>query len=143
MAPLSTIKEVFFSATTPSTLSSKFMFQIWAGGLEPRPHHWNNSRRVGLGFWGEVGISPEAPRCPCGHSTLQVWEVGTSPGVPGHPRDSPSSSVPIGHRLGMLLWGPMGLGMPLPSVLICCIGSRVQGWGALFWDDLGQADLFP
>ena len=85
MAPVSTIKEVFFPATTPSTLSSKLVFGTWARGLEPGPHHWNNSRRVGLGFWGEVGISPEVPGCPCGHSTLQVWEVGTSTGVPGCP----------------------------------------------------------
>ena len=100
MAPVSTVKEVFFPATTPSTLSSELVFGTRARGLEPRPHHWNNSRRVGLGFWGEVGISPEAPGRPCGHSTLQVWEVGTSPGVTGVPGESPSFSVPIGHRLG-------------------------------------------
>ena len=85
MAPVSTIKEVFFLPSTPSTLSSKLVFGTRAERLEPRPCHWNNFRRVGLGFWGEVGISPEVPRRPCGHSTLQVWEVGTSPGVPGHP----------------------------------------------------------
>ena len=50
-------------------------------------------------------------------------------GVPG---DSPSSSVPIGHRLGMLLWGPTGLGMTLPSVLVGCIRSRVRGVGLKF-----------
>ena len=82
---MSTIKEVFSPATTPYTISSELMSRIWAGGLEPRPCHWNNSHRVGLGFWGEVGISPGAPGCPCRHSTLQVWEVGTSPRVPGHP----------------------------------------------------------
>ena len=82
---MSTIKEVFFPATTPSILSSELMFGTRAGGLEPGPPHWNNSHRVGLGFWGEVGISPEAPGCPFGHSTLQVWEVGTFPGVPGRP----------------------------------------------------------
>ena len=86
MAPVSTIKEVFFPATTPSTLSSELMFRTRAGGLEPGPRHWNNSRRVGLGFRGEVGISSDVPGCPLGHSTLQVWEVGTSPVVPVHPR---------------------------------------------------------
>ena len=82
---MSTIKEVFFPATTSSILSSELMFGTRAGGLEPGPPYWNNSHRVGLGFWGEVGISPEVPERPYGHSTLQVWEVGTSPGVPGRP----------------------------------------------------------
>ena len=52
---------------------------------------------------------------------------GTPQGCQGIPGDSPSSSVPTGHRLGMLLWGGVGFGMPLPSVLTGCIGSRVQG----------------
>ena len=82
---MSAIKEVFFPATTPSTLSSELMSGTQAGGLEPRPHYWNNFCGVGLGFWGEVVISPEALGHPCGHSTLQVWEMGTSPGVPGRP----------------------------------------------------------
>ena len=85
MAPVSTIKEDFFPATTPSTLSSELVFRTRAGGLECGPRHWNNSCRVGLGFREEVGISSDAPGRPCGHSTLQVWEVGTSPGVPGNP----------------------------------------------------------
>ena len=130
MAPVSTIKEVFFPATNPSTLSSELKFGARAGGLEPEPCHWNNCPRVGLGFWGEVGISPEAPGRPCGHSTLQVWEVGTTQGCQGIPGDSPSSSVPTGHRLGMPLWGAMGLGMPLPTVLTGCIGSRVLAGGS-------------
>ena len=92
MAPVSTIKEILFPATTPSTLSSELKFGARAGGLEPEPCHWNNCPRVGLGFWGEVGISPEAPGRPCGHSTLQVWEVGTSPGVPRHPWGDPHFS---------------------------------------------------
>ena len=100
-----------------------------ARGLEPGPCHWNNSRSVGLGFWGEVGISPEAPERPCGHSTLQIWEVGTTQGCQGVPGDSPSSSVPTGHRLGMLLWGAVGSEMPLPSVLTGCTGTRVLGRG--------------
>ena len=85
MAPASTIKEVFFPATTPSTLSSELVSGTQASGLQPGPRHWSNSRRVGLGFWGEVEISPGVPGCPWGQSTLQAWEVGTSPGVPGRP----------------------------------------------------------
>ena len=42
---------------------------------------------------------------------------GPPQGCQGILGDSPSSSVPIGHRLGMLSWGAAGLGMPLPSVL--------------------------
>ena len=52
---------------------------------------------------------------------------GPPQGRQGIPGDSPSYSVPTGHRLGMLLWGAAGLDMPLPSVLTGCIGSRVQG----------------
>ena len=52
---------------------------------------------------------------------------GLPQGCQGVPGDSPSSSVPIDHRLGMLLWGAAGLGMPLSSVLTGCIGSRVRG----------------
>ena len=123
---MSAMKEIFFLATIPSTLSSKPVSEAWAWGLEPGSHHCNNSRRVLLGFWGEVGTSPGAPECSCGHSILQVWGVETwHQGIPG---DSPSSSVPIGHRLGMPLWGAVGLGMPLLSVPIDCIGSRVWGW---------------
>ena len=85
MAPASTIKEVFFPATTPSTLSSELVSRTQASGLQPGPRHWSNSRRVGLGFWGEVEISPGVPGRPWGQSTLQAWEVGTSPGVPGRP----------------------------------------------------------
>ena len=51
------------------------MFRTRAGGLEPGPHHWNNSCRVGLGFWEGVGVSPEPPGHRCGHSTLQVWDT--------------------------------------------------------------------
>ena len=131
MALVSTIKEVFFSANSPTTLSFKLMFGTRAGVLESRPPHWNNSRRDGLGFWGEVGMSPDAPGRPCGHSTLQVWEVGTSPRVSGLPWGQSIFSVPIGQRLGMFLWGSAGLGMPLPSVLAGCIGSRVWGGGGL------------
>ena len=83
---MSTIKDIFSPATSPSTLSSELMSGTRARGLEPGPCHWNNSRRVGLGFWGEVRISPGAPGRPCGHSTLQVWEVGTSLQVPGCPQ---------------------------------------------------------
>ena len=54
---------------------------------------------------------------------------GPPQGCQGIPGDSPSSSDPTGHRLGMLLLGAAGLGMPLPSVLTGCIGSRVAGEG--------------
>ena len=106
------------------------MFRTQARGLGPRPLHWNNSHTVGLGFWGEVEISPGVPGRPWGQSTLQAWEVGTTQGCQGIPGDSPSSSVPTGHRLGMPLWGAMGLGMPLPTVLTGCIGSRVLAGGS-------------
>ena len=52
---------------------------------------------------------------------------GPLQGCQGISGDSPSSSVPIGHRLGMFLWGAAGLGMSLPSVLTGSIGSRVRG----------------
>ena len=110
------------------------MFGTWARGLEPRPHHWNNSHRVGLGFWGEVGISPDAPGHPCGHFSPGLGCWGPPQGCQGVPRDSPSSSVPTSHRLGMLLWEGTGLGMPLPSVLTGCIGSRAR---------VGRAGLKP
>ena len=54
---------------------------------------------------------------------------GPPQGCQGVPGDSPSSSVPTGHRLGMLLLGAAGSGMPLPSVLTGCIGSMVQVGG--------------
>ena len=101
------LKEVFFPATTLSTLSAEFMPGTWTGGLEPGSRHWNKSHSVGLGFRGEVGISPGAP----------------------DELDSSSSSVPIDHRLRTLLWGTMGLGMPLPSVPTGCIRSRVWDGG--------------
>ena len=103
MAPVSIIKEVFFPVTTLSALSSELVSGTQAGGLERGPRHWNNSRSVGLGFWGEVGISPGVPGCLFRHSILQVWEVGPLQGHQGAPGDSPSSSVPTGHRSGMLL----------------------------------------
>ena len=102
------MKEIFFLATIPSTLSSEPVFGAWAGGLEPGSRHWNNSRRVGLGFWGEVGTSPGVLEGPCGRSILQVWGVGTwRQAVSG---DSPSSSVPIGHRSGTPVRGDCGFG---------------------------------
>ena len=110
MAPVSTIKEVFFPATTPSTLSSELVFGTRARGLEPGPHHWNNSRRVGLGFWEEVGISPEAPGRPFGHSTLQVWEVGTFPGVPGRPWGQSIFQCPHWPQVGHAYVQGRGLG---------------------------------
>ena len=72
---MSTIKEVFFPATTPSTLSSELVSGTWAGGLEPRPHRWNNSHRVGLGIGGEVGILSRGAR-------LSLWTFH-SPGLGG------------------------------------------------------------
>ena len=110
MAPASTIKQVSFPATTPSTLSSELVFRTQARGLEPGLHYWNNSRRVGLGFWGEVGISPEAPGHPCGHSTLQVWEVGTSPGVPGRPWGHSIFQCPHWPQVGHAFVGGCGFG---------------------------------
>ena len=110
MAPVSTIKEVFFPASTPSTLSSELMFETRARGLEPGPHHWNNSRRVGLGFWGEVGISPESPGRPWGQSIFQC---------PHWPQ--------VGHAFG----GAAGVGMPLPSVLNSLHRKQGPGMGGL------------
>ena len=53
---------------------------------------------------------------------------GPPQGCQGISGDSPLFSISTDRRLGMLLWGAAGLGMPLPSVLTGCIGSRV--WGA-------------
>ena len=107
---MSTIKEVFFPATTPSTLSSELMFGTRAEWLEPGPHHWNNSRRVGLGFWAELGISPEASGHPWGHSIFQC---------PHWPQ--------VGHAFE----GAAGVGMPLPSVLKWLHRKQGPGVGAL------------
>ena len=107
---MSTIKEVFFPATTPSTLSSELMFGTRAEWLEPGPHHWNNSRRVGLGFWAELGISPEASGHPWGHSIFQC---------PHWPQ--------VGHAFE----GATGLGMPLPSVLKWLHRKQGPGVGGL------------
>ena len=128
MAPVSTIKEVFFPATTPSTLSSELMFGTLARGLEPGPCHWNNSHRVGLGFWEKWGFPQRRQGVPVNSPLSRSGRWGPPQGCQGVPGDSPPSSVLTGHRLGMLLWGAAGLGMPLPSVLTGCIGSRV--WGA-------------
>ena len=110
MAPVSTIKEVFFLATNP--ISPKFQARVWdmGWGLEPRPHHWNNSCSVGLGFWGEVGVSPEAPGRPCGHSTLQVWEVGTTPGASGRPWGQSIFQCPHWPQVGHAFVGDRGFG---------------------------------
>ena len=131
MAPVSTIKEVFFPATTLSTLSSELVFGTRARGLEPGPRHWNNSCRVGLGFWGEVGSSPEAPGRPCGHSTLQLWEVGTSPGVPGRPWGQSIFQCLHWPQVGHAFVGTVSLGMPLPSVLKWLHRKQGPGVGAL------------
>ena len=128
---MSTIKEVFFLATTSSTLSSKLVFRTWARELEPGSCHWNNSCRAGLRFWEEVGISPEAPGHPCGHFTLQVWEVGTSPGLPGHPWGQSIFQCPHWPQVGHAFVGGHRLGMLLPSVLTGCIRSRARGRGGL------------
>ena len=122
---MSTIKEVFFPATILSTLSSELMSGTWAGRLEPGPRHWNKSCRAGLGFWGEVEISPGVPGCPCRHSTLQVWEVGNSPGVPGRPWRQSIFQCPLWPQVGHAFVGGRGFGQVLPSVLTGCIGSRV------------------
>ena len=121
MSPVSTIKEIFFSASTLSTLSSELVFRTGAGGLEPRPRHWNDSRRVGLGFGGEVGISSDAPGHPCGDSTLQVWE-GTRASV--GTVHLPMSPFP---QVGHAFVGGRGFGHALPSVLTGCIRSTVRG----------------
>ena len=132
MAPVSTIKEVFFPATTPSTLSSELMFGTRPGGLEPGLHHCNNSHRVGLGFFlGEVGMSPDVPRHPCGHSTLQVWAVGTSPGVPGRPWGQSIFQCPHWPQVGHAFGGAAGVGMPLPSVLNSLHRKQGPGMGGL------------
>ena len=54
MAPVSTIKEVFFPATTLSTPSSKLVSGTLAEWLEPRPRRWNNSQGW-TGVWGRSG----------------------------------------------------------------------------------------
>ena len=110
MAPVSIIKEVFFPATTLSALSSELVSGTQAGGLEHGPHHWNNSHSVGLGFWGEVGISPGVLGCLCGHSILQVWEVGTSPGASGHPWGQSIFQCPHWPQVGHAFVGGLGFG---------------------------------
>ena len=84
MALVSTVKEVFFPATIPSTLSSELVSGPWAG-------RWNLGPIIGTTL---VGLD---------------WGSGEKWGFPqsrqGIPADTPSSSVPIGHRLGMLLAG--------------------------------------
>ena len=53
---MSTIKEVFFPATTPSTLSSELVSGTQSGGLEPGPVV-GITHSVGLGFgvkWGSL-----------------------------------------------------------------------------------------
>ena len=99
-----------FSGHYLSTLSSKLVSGTWAGGLEPGPRHWNNSRSVGLGFWGEVEISPGAPGRLCGHSTLQVWEVGTSPGASGRPWGQSIFQCPHWLQVGHAFVGGRGFG---------------------------------
>ena len=51
---MSTIKEVFFPATTLSTPSSKLVSGTLAEWLEPRPRRWNNSQGW-TGVWGRSG----------------------------------------------------------------------------------------
>ena len=123
MAPVSTIKDVLFLASTLSTLSSELVFRTRAGVLEPGPRHWYNSRRVGLGFRGEVGISSEAPGHPCGHSTLQVWEVGTAPGVPGHPRGQSIFQCPHWQPVRTLGKGMSKSAAPTKACPICGNGD--------------------
>ena len=104
------IKEVFFPATTPSSLSSELMSGTWAEGLEPGPHPWNNSCSVGLGFCGEVGISPGAPGCLCGHSILHVWEEATSPGVSERPWGQCIFQCALWPQVGHAFVGSCGFG---------------------------------
>ena len=63
---------------------------------------------------------------------------GRCQGVPG---DGLPLSVPTDHRLGMLLWGAMGSGMFLSSVLTGCIGSRVRGGSLKFQSVMTWAGL--
>ena len=139
---MSTRKEVFSPATIPSTLSSEPVSRTWARELEPGSRHWNNSCRVGLGFGREVVTSAGAPECPCGHSILQVW------GGRDLPRGTRASLGTVHLPVSLLAtgWahlcvGAVGLGIPLPSVLIGCIRSRVWGrdlkpWSGMTWAGL-------
>ena len=127
MAPVSTIKGVFFLATTLSTLSYELVFRTRAGGLELWPRHWNNSVELGWGSREKWGSPQMCQGVPVDIPLSRFGRWGPPQGCQGIPGDSPSSSVPIGHRLGMLLLGAAGLGMSLPSVLTGCIGSRVWG----------------
>ena len=88
---------------------------------------------VGLGWGsGEKWRSLQGCQGVPGDSPLsRPGRWGPPQGCHGVPGDSPSSSVPTGHRLGMLLWGATGWGMPLPSVLTGCIRSRARGRGGL------------
>ena len=107
------------------------MFGTWAGRLEPQPHHWNNSHRAAMEFWGEVRISSEVPGRPCGHSTLQVWEVGNSPEVPGHPWGQSIFQHPHWPRVGHTFVGDCGLGHAFakcPDWLHWKQGP-MRGWG--------------
>ena len=115
---------------------------------------------------GGVGTSPGVPAHPWGQSIFQVWGIGTW--HQGIPVDIPSSKsggvrdLPRGTRASLgtihlpvsplptgwahLCGGAVGLGIPLPSVLIGCIRSRVQGgdlkpWSGMTWAGLKSLSL--
>ena len=109
---------VLFPATTPSTLSSKLV-EHGLGG-------WNLGSVIGITLvvlgWGS-GENWGSPQGRQGISVdIPFSRFGRWGPLQGHqhvPGDSPSFSVPTGHRLGM----------PLPIVPTGCIGSRVQARG--------------
>ena len=106
MAPVSTIKEVFFLATTSSTLSSELMSGTWAGG-------WNLGSAIGTTLIGLGWGSGEKWGSPQRHQGIPV-DIPLSrsgrwvplQGCQGTPRDSPSSSVPISTGWACFCGGP-------------------------------------
>ena len=101
---MSTIKVVLFPATTLSTLSSKLV-EHGLGG-------WNLGSVIGITLvvlgWGS-GENWGSPQGRQGISVdIPFSRFGRWGPLQGHqhvPGDSPSFSVPTGHRLGMLLGG--------------------------------------
>ena len=114
-------------ATTPSTLRSELVFRTRTRGLEPGPRHWNNSRRVGLGFGEKWGCLQGCQGIPVDISLSRSGRCGPPQGCQGVLGDSLPLSVPTDHRLGMFLLGGRGFG----HVFVQCPDwlHRKQGLG--------------
>ena len=138
------MRETFLPATIPSSLSSKLVSGTRVPSLE-----WNNSHRVGLEFWEEVGIvhlpvSPVAAgqACPGGAVGLGLLLPSVLTGcigsrVRGGVGHKSQSGMTWARLISSLNWGHQkGLSLSLFLLLLNTLKATFRrclwgGYGAL------------